>query len=251
MKSNNRFTLVLTVQFLERFSFFSLAFSLVLFASEPMARGGLGWSEYNAICISGLFSLFACLTPFLGGLLSDNFFGYHKCSLLGLSLSTLGYLIVFFNFNLFWLSFILLIFGSGFYRACSLSLVTSIFKDCVSRRSQAYSYFNLFVNLGSFLASIFSGIIITSFGYKYLFLSCFIAMFFAAILSYFATQDLNLKPTHKDSFNEKNEFVNSKVFLFYSLAFVYFLCCVSYGIVTSGTLTLYIKNYCDRFVGGG
>ena len=128
--------------------------------------------------------------------------------------------------------------------------MTSIFYDCIKRRSHAYSYFNLFVNVGSFFASIFSGIVIKSYGYKYLFLTCFTVMLFASILSYFATKNINQKLNTKFSHDKKAVFSSSKLLVFYSLAFVYLLCCVSYGIVTSGTLTLYIKNYCDRDVGG-
>ena len=78
----------------ERFSFYSIQAILVLYAAAGLGKGGLGWSEKDALFISGLYGAAVYTTPALGGFLADKYLGPKKSVALGGILMCTGHFIM-------------------------------------------------------------------------------------------------------------------------------------------------------------
>ena len=75
----------------ERMSYYTLSFLLVLYASDSVAKGGLGWSKERALMLVGYYTLAAYTLPLLGSFLADKAIGTFRSALLGAVLIIAGH----------------------------------------------------------------------------------------------------------------------------------------------------------------
>ena len=80
------------VEMAERFGFVTMAGIMALFLVAPPAKGGLGWSNANALLLMAYYAVFLFATPLLGGWLSDRFIGPRRAIVIGGVMMALGYL---------------------------------------------------------------------------------------------------------------------------------------------------------------
>ena len=67
----------------ERFSYYTLSFLLVLYASASVEKGGLGWTKEHALSLAGFYTLAAFSLPIIGGFLADKVIGTFRAAILG------------------------------------------------------------------------------------------------------------------------------------------------------------------------
>ena len=77
------FYLLMATEFWERFSYYSMQFLLVLYASATIAHGGLGWSKVMALQLTGIYGALSFALPIFGGLLVDKQLGQKIAALIG------------------------------------------------------------------------------------------------------------------------------------------------------------------------
>lgn len=61
-----------SIEFWERYSFYNMFALLALFVSAPIAKGGMGWSDGDALRFFGVYLLAVQTAPVLGGWLADR-----------------------------------------------------------------------------------------------------------------------------------------------------------------------------------
>jgi POT family proton-dependent oligopeptide transporter len=75
-----------TIEFWERYAFYTLFSLLPLFVATPVAAGGMGWSDGDALRFFGVYLLTVQLAPLFGGWLGDRISGRVSLKLGGLLL---------------------------------------------------------------------------------------------------------------------------------------------------------------------
>ena len=251
----------------ERFSYYTMSYLLVLYASARVFDHGLGWSKSEALHLVGYYTFGVYTMPLLGGWLGDKFLGLKNTAILGGILMMCGHiLMVFSNFvPLFYTSLILLMLGNGFFKPSMVSLVGNLYDRNDSRRDLGFSFYYMAINVGSVCASIIGGLISKKFGYHPAFLSAGIGMAFALII-FMSGKKFLPEETHRNKkvpleankqssaihLDSQGENTNQKqkiliLCVCYLFAFAW---TVSYQISQGGTLTLYVQQFTDRNILG-
>ena len=108
----------------ERFAFYLMLGIFVLYMTDA-ERNGMGMGTTSANDIYGWFIALVYLTPFLGGILADQYLGYRKSVVIGGLLMAAGYigLGVLPGMTAFYVSLGLVIFGNGFFKPNITALV--------------------------------------------------------------------------------------------------------------------------------
>lgn len=86
--------LIVVTEFWERFSYYAMTGMFVLFLVTPIAGGGFGWGDGDALRLLGAYTAVVYLTPLLGGLLGDRVLGPRRSLTWGVALQALGHLMM-------------------------------------------------------------------------------------------------------------------------------------------------------------
>ena len=99
------------------------------------------------------------ITPIIGGLLADKYFGFRKAILAGAILMTLGHLSLAFEaMPTFYLGLILLILGNGAFKPNISSLVGQLYSEKnLAKKDAGYTIFYQGINVGAFLGTLLCG----------------------------------------------------------------------------------------------
>ena len=192
----------------ERFSFYGMRALLVLYMTrhllaeaESAARPAWGFAALHdglvavfgplttqalASQIYGLYTGLVYFTPFLGGILADRWLGPRRAVILGAVLMMCGHFLMAFE-SLFLLALLLLILGSGCFKANISTQVGSLYAEGDPRRDGAFTLFYMGINLGAFLAPLVCGTLGQVYGWHYGFAAAGVGML-AGLLIYLGGQ---------------------------------------------------------------
>lgn len=155
----------------ERFSFYTMQSILVLFASAPLAKHGMGWSDQNAIFISGFYGAAVFATPILGGWIADNWLSAKKSVALGGILMCLGHFILAIpNLIAFFIALTMLIVGCGFLKPCISSMVGECYDEGDNSRDSGFAFFYMTINIGGFFGPMMGGWVSEHYSYNLAFI---------------------------------------------------------------------------------
>lgn len=239
----------------ERFSFYTMQAILVLYASTAIAKGGLGWSEKDALYITGLYGAAVYATPALGGILADRYLGSKKAVAIGGILMCIGHFILAIHSELsFFAALILLCVGCGLLKPCISSMVGECYEENDQRRESGFALFYMGINIGGCVGPFVAGSVSKNFGYHFAFATAGLGLIVGLTHYYYACRK---SLSHigneclKKTLNIKNEFIPlTKIEK--RRMFIYMLMCVGnivwnivYGL-PYGLLTLYAENNIDR-----
>jgi POT family proton-dependent oligopeptide transporter len=101
--------------------------------------------------IYGLYTGFAYLTPFFGGILADRIWGKRKSVYVGGGLMAIGHFLMAFE-NLFLPALFFLILGNGAFKPNISTQVGGLYKKGDPRRDGAFTIFYMGINLGAFFS---------------------------------------------------------------------------------------------------
>lgn len=144
---------VLFLELWERFSYIGMRSLLMLYMVEELhlgvARAGVIYGNYTAA---------AYLLPVFGGVLADRRWGSRRAITVGAVLMALGHgAMVFSAHGTFFAALLLLVLGTGLFKANTASLVGELYGAHDPRRDAGFSLFYLTVNLGGFVAPLVCG----------------------------------------------------------------------------------------------
>jgi proton-dependent oligopeptide transporter, POT family len=160
----------------ERFSFFGMRALLVYYMTKQLMLG-----QVYASNLYGLYTGLVYFTPFIGGILSDRFFGKRTSVILGAILMCIGHFSMMYEF-LFYPALILLVFGSGLLSSNIILQVNDLYKNDEKKREAGFSVFYLGINLGAILSPIICGTLGELYGWHYGFGAAGIGMFLGLII---------------------------------------------------------------------
>lgn len=187
----------------ERFGYYLMIGIFLLYLKNVEA--GFAMSTSEASDLYGTFIALVFLTPFIGGLLADRYFGYRKSIIAGGLMMGTGYcLMSVHSLPMLYLSMVLVILGNGFFKPNISTLLGNLYSDprFKDRKDDGYNIFYMGINIGAFICNFFSAAIIIIWGWKYAFIAAGIGMFIGVIIFLFGTRHYReadvLKPMTKE-----------------------------------------------------
>lgn len=187
----------------ERFGYYLMIGIFLLYLKN--VEHGFAMTNSEASDLYGTFIALVFLTPFLGGLLADRYFGYRKSIIAGGLMMGLGYcLMAVHSLPVLYLSMTLVIVGNGFFKPNISTLLGNLYSapEFVDRKDEGYNIFYMGINIGAFICNFFSTAIIILWDWKYAFIAAGIGMFIGVIVfiagtRHYASGDV-LKPMSKE-----------------------------------------------------
>ncbi len=154
----------------ERFSYYGMRALLVLYLVEEInsSNPGRGWTAVEAGELYGWYTMLVYITPIIGGILADKYFGFRRAITMGAILMSLGHFALAFEpMPAFYLGLVLLIIGNGFFKPNISSIVGQLYPDGSPKKDSGYTIFYQGINVGAFLGSILCGYLAETFGWHY------------------------------------------------------------------------------------
>ncbi|HJO95949.1 MAG TPA: peptide MFS transporter [Victivallales bacterium] len=247
------------IECFERFGFYATQGILVLYAAASLTKGGLDWSNAEALRLTGIFSAVVYATPVVGGWVADKFIGRKNGMLLGNILLFTGYLFMMQRGTAsLYIALIILAIGTGFLKP-TISAMVGEFYDAKedSNRDAGFAIFYMSINIGGFFGPFVAGFLVQRMGYSYAFGSSAVGMAIA-LANTFISYGTTLKGVGKLERKSKDKNIEKIKWTFdeKKRVWVYIAICVSnilwniFYTLPYGLLNLWAEGNINRHVGG-
>ncbi|WP_219226142.1 peptide MFS transporter [Pedobacter antarcticus] len=162
----------------ERFGYYLMIGIFTLYLKD--VKAGFAMTEAEAADLYGTFIALVFLTPFLGGLIADRYFGYTKSIIIGGLMMGVGYcMMAIHSLPILYLSMTLVIIGNGFFKPNISTLLGNIYStpQYEDKKDEGYNIFYMGINVGAFICNFFGAALYILLGWGYAFLAAGIGMF--------------------------------------------------------------------------
>jgi proton-dependent oligopeptide transporter, POT family len=173
----------------ERFGYYLMIGIFLLYLKN--VEHGFAMTNSEASDLYGTFIALVFLTPFIGGLLADRYFGYRRSIIAGGLMMGAGYcMMAVHNLPMLYLSMTLVIVGNGFFKPNISTLLGNLYStpQFEKRKDEGYNIFYMGINIGAFICNFFSAAIIIVWGWKYAFVAAGVGMFLGVIIFMLGTK---------------------------------------------------------------
>jgi len=173
----------------ERFGYYLMIGIFLLYLKN--VEQGFSMSNKEAADLYGTFIALVFLTPFIGGLLADRYFGYRKSIIAGGIMMGIGYcMMAIHSLPMLYLSMFLVMLGNGFFKPNISTLLGNLYStdEYRDRKDEGYNIFYMGINVGAFICNFFSAAIIIVWGWKYAFVAAGIGMFLGVLIFILGTR---------------------------------------------------------------
>jgi len=190
----------------ERFGYYLMVGILYLYLHDTVANGGRGMDVSMAADITGSYIALVYLTPFIGGLIADRYFGYRLSIFLGGSLMALGYFLmsVPHSGNLLYAALGCVIIGNGFFKPNISTLLGNIYnkEELRPKKDIAYNIFYMGINIGALVCNFVAAFLRNNYSWGYAFSAAGFGMVLSLIIfasgQKFVKHADVIKPVHKE-----------------------------------------------------
>jgi len=173
----------------ERFGYYLMIGIFTLYLKD--VKDGFALNEAESADLYGTFIALVFLTPFLGGLLADRYFGYKKSIVFGGILMGLGYCMMgIHSLPMLYTAMTLVIFGNGFFKPNISTLLGNVYSvpEHNHQKDEGYNIFYMGINVGAFICNFFGAALQIMLGWKWAFIAAGIGMFIGVIVFLIGTK---------------------------------------------------------------
>lgn len=184
-----------SIEMWERFSFYTMQSILVLYAAAAINKGGLGWSNADALKLTGLYGALVYASPLLGGWIADRILGNKIAVLLGSFIMMCGHgtLAIRGSVHAMYIGLLLLVIGCGLMKPSISAMVGEFYgKADEANKESGFAIFYMSINIGGFLGPLVAGVVSDSYGYSAAFGTAAFGLVIA-IVNYFICRSKSLK----------------------------------------------------------
>lgn len=167
----------------ERFGYYLMIGIFTLYLKDVNA--GFGMTEAESADLYGTFIALVFLTPFLGGLIADRYWGYQKSIIIGGILMGIGYcLMVVHSLPVLYVAMTFVIVGNGFFKPNISTLLGNTYttEEHNHQKDEGYNIFYMGINVGAFICNFFGAVLYIVYGWGYAFIAAGIGMFLGVII---------------------------------------------------------------------
>ena len=167
----------------ERFGYYLMIGIFTLYLKD--VKEGFSMTEAESADLYGTFIGLVFLTPFLGGLLADRYFGYRKSIIMGGIMMGIGYLLMgVHNLTVLYIAMTLVILGNGFFKPNISTLLGNVYTtpQHIHQKDEGYNIFYMGINVGAFICNFFGAALYIIYGWAYAFAAAGVGMFIGVIV---------------------------------------------------------------------
>lgn len=162
----------------ERFGYYLMIGIFTLYLKD--VEEGFAMTEAESADLYGTFIALVFLTPFLGGLLADRYFGYRKSIIAGGLLMGIGYCMMGVHSKpMLYVAMTLVILGNGFFKPNISTLLGNVYSTDEHRhmKDDGYNIFYMGINIGAFICNFFGAALQIMLGWSWAFMAAGVGMF--------------------------------------------------------------------------
>lgn len=162
----------------ERFGYYLMIGIFTLYLKD--VKAGFAMTEAESADLYGTFIALVFLTPFIGGLIADRYWGYARSIVAGGLMMGIGYcLMAIHSLPILYLSMTLVILGNGFFKPNISTLLGNIYStpEYVAKKDEGYNIFYMGINIGAFICNFFGAALYILLGWGYAFVAAGVGMF--------------------------------------------------------------------------
>ena len=167
----------------ERFGYYLMIGIFTLYLKDVEA--GFKMTEKESSDLYGTFIALVFLTPFVGGLIADRYWGYKKSIVLGGLMMGAGYMMMgIHSLPMLYLAMTLVILGNGFFKPNISTLLGNFYNDeqYKDKKDEGYNIFYMGINVGAFICNFFGAAFKILFGWQYAFMAAGVGMIIGVIV---------------------------------------------------------------------
>lgn len=182
----------------ERFGYYLMIGIFTLYLKDVEA--GFAMTEKEASDLYGTFIALVFLTPFIGGLIADRYFGYKKSIVIGGLMMGAGYMLMgIHDIKMLYLAMTLVILGNGFFKPNISTLLGNFYNDeeYKDKKDEGYNIFYMGINVGAFICNFFGAALQILLGWQYAFMAAGIGMFIGVVVFLMGTKHYGDKTEKK------------------------------------------------------
>ncbi|MBA4133447.1 MAG: MFS transporter [Flavobacterium sp.] len=182
----------------ERFGYYLMIGIFTLYLKDVEA--GFAMTEKEASDLYGTFIALVFLTPFIGGLIADRYFGYKKSIVIGGLMMGAGYMLMgIHDKTMLYLAMTLVILGNGFFKPNISTLLGNFYNDdqYKDKKDEGYNIFYMGINVGAFICNFFGAALQILLGWQYAFMAAGIGMFIGVVVFLMGTKHYGDKTEKK------------------------------------------------------
>jgi POT family proton-dependent oligopeptide transporter len=183
----------------ERFGYYLMIGVFTLYLKD--VKDGFAMTEAESADLYGTFIALVFLTPFLGGLLADRYFGYRNSIVAGGILMGVGYCMMgIHSLPMLYLAMFLVILGNGFFKPNISTLLGNVYSTDEHRhmKDDGYNIFYMGINIGAFVCNFFGAALQIMLGWSWAFMAAGLGMFIGVVIFLIGTK-------HYKAFDIKKE----------------------------------------------
>ncbi len=173
----------------ERFGYYLMIGIFTLYLKD--VKEGFAMTEAESADLYGTFIGLVFLTPFLGGLLADRYFGYRRSIIMGGIMMGIGYLLMgVHNLTVLYIAMTLVILGNGFFKPNISTLLGNVYTtpQHIHQKDEGYNIFYMGINIGAFICNFFGAALYITYGWAYAFAAAGVGMFIGVIIFFIGTK---------------------------------------------------------------
>ncbi|MFN3967694.1 peptide MFS transporter [Flavobacterium sp.] len=182
----------------ERFGYYLMIGIFTLYLKDVEA--GFAMTEKEASDLYGTFIALVFLTPFIGGLVADRYFGYKKSIVIGGLMMGAGYMLMgIHDITMLYVAMTLVILGNGFFKPNISTLLGNFYNDeqYKDKKDEGYNIFYMGINVGAFICNFFGAALQILLGWQYAFMAAGVGMFIGVIVFLMGTKHYGDKTEKK------------------------------------------------------
>ena len=182
----------------ERFGYYLMIGIFTLYLKDVEA--GFAMTEKEASDLYGTFIALVFLTPFIGGLVADRYFGYKKSIVIGGIMMGAGYFMMgIHNLTMLYVAMTLVIVGNGFFKPNISTLLGNFYTEdqYKDKKDEGYNIFYMGINVGAFICNFFGAALQILLGWQYAFMAAGVGMFIGVIVFLLGTKHYGDKTDKK------------------------------------------------------
>jgi POT family proton-dependent oligopeptide transporter len=173
----------------ERFGYYLMIGIFTLYLKD--VKAGFAMTEAESADLYGTFIALVFLTPFIGGLIADRYWGYRKSIIIGGLLMGTGYcLMSIHNITALYASIVFVIVGNGFFKPNISTLLGNVYTTAQHnhQKDEGYNIFYMGINIGAFICNFFGAVLYNLLGWGAAFFAAGIGMFVGVIIFIIGTK---------------------------------------------------------------
>lgn len=182
----------------ERFGYYLMIGIFTLYLKD--VESGFALTEKEASDLYGTFIALVFLTPFIGGLVADRYWGYKKSIIIGGLMMGVGYLLMgIHNITMLYVAMTLVIIGNGFFKPNISTLLGNFYSEdqYKDKKDEGYNIFYMGINVGAFICNFFGAALQILLGWQYAFMAAGLGMFIGVIVFLLGTKHYGDKTEKK------------------------------------------------------